>query len=190
MSNRSSNKPSDVVEVLDVLTPKNLGVRYERALGRLAIRFSLLHSLLENFAWDTWGLHPEFSRILTKDLPFKQLVGKLRASMKELELEDDTNRELKRILNQAEKLAEERNEFLHALWIIEKNKPVLCVRRHKKEADSKAPTVQEIDKLNESIIETANDLIDFSQRNPLMTPIAIAQKRKYGSKSPPPSKQT
>ena len=189
MLKRGSRKNSNIVEVTDVLTPRTLARRYERALGRLAIRFSLLHVLLEYFAWETWGLHPEFSHILTKDLPFKQLVGKLRVSIKKLELDNDISRELTQILKKAEAMAEQRNELLHALWVIEEDKPVLCFRRNKKSAASKAPTVEEIDELSNSINETANNLIDFSERNPLMSAIAIAQKTKYGSKASPSPKQ-
>ena len=88
---------------------------YERALGRLAISFSLLHYLLERIGWAFWGLHPEFAQILTKDLPIKHLAEKLRASMKEIELDDNVYDKLSRILKKIEQLAEQRNDLLHAL---------------------------------------------------------------------------
>lgn len=53
---------------------------YERALGKLSIRFSLLHLTLEQFSWDVWGVYTALASILTKDLPTKHLVEKLRAS--------------------------------------------------------------------------------------------------------------
>ena len=113
-------------------------------------------------------------------MPFKALVVKLRLSIRELNLEQDVNRSLSQILKKAEKVAEQRNELLHALWIIEEGKPVLCFKRHEKDVTSQAPTIDEIQKLCETIVNTANDLLDLQEQNPLMTPIAIAQKAKYG----------
>lgn len=167
--------------VTDVLTPKRLNIRYERALGRLAINFSLLHKVAEAFAWQTWGIHEEFSQILTKDLPFKQLVIKLRASLEKLELETDVSIEVMSLLKRAEKLAEQRNDLLHAMWVMGKDRPVLCIPRREKEPLIKTPTVEEIDELSREIADIAVNLFDFANRNRLMTPVAIAQKRKYGS---------
>jgi hypothetical protein len=181
MAQQESKRNYDVV-VTDVLMPKRLSTRYERALGRLAIQFSLLHRVTEAFAWQTWGLHKEFRQILTKDLPFKQLVIKLRASIEELELETDDNTEVMGLLKKVEKQADKRNDLLHALWIVETGKPVVCILRREKEPLSKAPTVKEIDELSQEIGDTASHLFDFANRNTLMTPIAIAQKKKYGSK--------
>ena len=48
-----------------------LNAPYERALGKLSIRFSLLHSLLEGFCWEVWGMNPHVAAIITKDLPTK-----------------------------------------------------------------------------------------------------------------------
>ncbi len=163
---------------------------YEQALGKLAINFSLLHYLLERFGWITWGLHTEFAQILTRDLPTKHLVEKLRASLRELELESDISTELLTILKKAEKLAEVRNELLHAMWVFEDEKPVVCYRRRAKAPDLTAPTVSEIESLGASIIEVANELIDFNNRNPLLSVIAIAQNRKYGGQSPASPKQS
>lgn len=53
---------------------------YERALGKLSIRFSLLHLTLEQFSWDVWGVNVPLASIITKNLTTKHLVEKLRTS--------------------------------------------------------------------------------------------------------------
>ena len=157
---------------------------YERVLGKLSISFSLLHSVVESFAWATWGLHIEFAKLLTKDMQFKHLVGKLSASMNQLELEDEEEaREISRLLKASEKLAEKRNDLLHALWVIEEGKPVLFIKRKEMEAKGEAPTVEEIERLCTDINETAFGLADLY--NPLRTPITLAQMEKYGRKGKP-----
>ena len=55
---------------------------YERALGKLAIRFSLLHFTLEMFSWEMWGIKGTLASILTRDLTTNHLLEKLREGAK------------------------------------------------------------------------------------------------------------
>src|SRR5437016_8535821 len=115
---------SEPEPTLKDLLSNPLQTQYEEVLGRLAIRFSLLHVILEHFAWTTWGLHQEFTHILTKDLPFGRLIEMLLDSIKELELEDEEHDRDAIIdaLKTAKRLAQQRDDLLHALWIIPKGR--------------------------------------------------------------------
>jgi hypothetical protein len=61
-------------QLLDALADATIGdkgiqAQYQRALGSLAINFSLLHFELEMFSWDVFGIDHQTGQILTKDLP-------------------------------------------------------------------------------------------------------------------------
>jgi hypothetical protein len=53
----------------------------ERAIGRLAMNASLLHLVLERFAWAYWGLSINNGRTLTSDLPVTTLINKLKQTL-------------------------------------------------------------------------------------------------------------
>jgi len=138
---------------------------YDQALGRLARYFSLLQYVLERFSWRIWRLRKKFAHILTKDLPIKHLSEKVLASFKEIESDQKIQKELRLILKKVGKIAESRNELLHAIWKIENGKPVEFRTRRDPHSSKTAPTPGMMDNLSESMLETANELLQFQAFN-------------------------
>jgi hypothetical protein len=135
---------------------------YEKALGRLSIRFSLLHVTLEQFSWEVWGVEPRFGSIITKDLRTSHLVEKLIASTDLAVVWEKDRKELKSILKKIRRLAEERNELLHSLWIIQNDKPVLCISKKRgRLVGPDAPSVEEINDLTHGSMEILGELMKF-----------------------------
>lgn len=145
---------------------------YEAALGKLTIRFSSLHFLLEAFAWKLWKVEPSTGMILTKDLPTKHLVEKLRQSADRAIPKAADLREFKSILKKVEKVARKRNDLLHSLWFF-KSESVTRFNR-KRAATEEATSIDEIKALNLEITETAVELYEFEERDPLKPPLALA----------------
>ena len=142
--------------------------RYERALGKLSIRFSLLHLTLEQFSWDLWGVNAPLASILTKDLTTKHLVEKLRASADIVIIRKEERINFISILGRIEKVAERRNELLHSIWIIKQGEPVLCVsKRRGRLVGPDAPSVSEINDLIRSIKQIVEDFMRFTAKTPL-----------------------
>lgn len=134
---------------------------YERALGVLSIRFSLLHSLLEQLAWEVWGMNMHVAAIITKDLPTKHLVNKLRDTTK-LVIFTKEGRKLLSILNRTEKVADRRNEYLHSIWIIRKGQPTFCLSRKRgRLVGPEAPTAEDINDLSRNIMNIVADFMEF-----------------------------
>lgn len=139
---------------------------YEKALGKMTIRFSLLHISLECFAWEAWGLAIRTALVLTKDLPITLLVEKLRSSEEWLIYKEKDREDFRRILDRIESAARKRNELLHSLWFIDGGKPVRCFNR-KKAAGGNASSVDDINRLSRTITEILADLVAFRERRPL-----------------------
>jgi hypothetical protein len=144
---------------------------YERALGKLSIRFSLLHSLVEEFSWRIWGLNNDVGAILTKDLPTKQLVKKLRDSAKLVFAKEAACKELVAILNKVEDVADRRNEFLHSIWDIRNGQPIFISRKRGRLLDREAPSAEDIDDLTRNIIVLVSDFMQISDGKSLLTRI-------------------
>ncbi|MGH7260516.1 MAG: hypothetical protein ACREI9_07515 [Nitrospiraceae bacterium] len=160
--------------------PNELYEEYESRIGRIATYFPLIHVILESFAWNIWGIAPEFARILTKDLPTGRLVAKLRSTLKEVDIEEDVIAQLKDLLTRVESLNEQRNELMHSIWILDGDKPVMISRKHKSGEKTVAPTLQELEGLFSSIADLTTELWEFSKRNGLLGAIGLATKKKYG----------
>ena len=145
---------------------------YEKALGRLTIRFSWLHYFLETFGWKVWGLNPTSGSILTKDLQTKHLVIKLRDSSKYAIPRDHDRKRFISILNRIEKAAEKRNDLLHSLWIF--HGPSVG-RFNKKSPNLESfTTLQDIEQLNRSLMEISIDLAEFKDSGPVKAPLVAA----------------
>jgi hypothetical protein len=136
------------------LERKRLTVRYERALGEMSIRFSLLHSLVEEFSWRIWGLDRDVGIIVTKDLPTKQLVKKLRDSAK---------------LFFAKETAW--NEFLHSIWVIRNGQPIFISRKRGHLLDREAPSAEDIRDLSREIMNLVTDFMEMKDGKSLLTRI-------------------
>lgn len=138
---------------------------YEKALGRLSIRFSLLHVILEQFSWEVWGIESRIGSIITKDLRTSHLVEKLSASTDLAVLWEKDRKELKTILKKIKKLAEERNELLHSIWIIKNGEPVLCISKKRgRLVGPDAPSVKGINDLIHESMEILGELMNFKER--------------------------
>jgi len=148
---------------------KGVEESYQKALGALVIRFSLLHYLLESFSREVFGMSIQTATIVLKDLPFTGLIERLRKCTRHRMWRKSDQNEFLSILERAQQTAEKRNEFTHALWLINEGQPVFCYRRRKKE-HSQAPSVGEINELTRSIILVTGDLMNFEKRQPLTTP--------------------
>lgn len=148
---------------------------YEKAIGKLAIRFSLLHFLLELFSWEVWNLNATFGRILTKDLPTKHLIEKLRSSVDHRILKDSDRKVFLGILKRAEKAAEKRNDILHSLWLIRRGEPVFCFSRKRGALKGpETPTADDIEGLTTSIADLLADFIQFKNKEPLRSATELA----------------
>lgn len=153
-----------------VETQNRLNEPYERALGKLSIRFSLLHSILEQFGWDLWGMDAHAASILTKDLPTKQLVKKLRDSVRLVNCKEEDRKQFLSILTRVEKVADKRNEFLHSIWIIKEGQPILCFSRKRGElVGPDAPSSEDIGDLSRSIMNIVAEFIAFKDGVPLIS---------------------
>jgi hypothetical protein len=154
------------------LLPLRIETPYEVTLGKLTIRFSWLHFVLEVFGWKLWKLEPAAGIVLTKDLQTKHLVEKLRQSAhlaipKAADLED-----FKSILKRVEKVAEKRNELLHSMWSFDSGS---ISRINRKRLTVKVVTsIDEINHLNNSITATIEELFNFEKREPLKSHVALA----------------
>jgi len=139
-----------------------LNAPYERALGKLSIRFSLLHSLVEEFGWQVWGMNMPVAVIITKDLPIKHLVKKIRDSIELVIPKEQDRKKLRAILNRVEKVADRRNEFLHSIWIIKKGQPTFCLsRRRGRLVGPDAPAAEDINDLIRSIMDIVVDFMEL-----------------------------
>lgn len=151
------------------------GVResYEKTLGALVINFSLLHYLLEDFSHEVFAISEPTATIVLNDLPLTRLIEKLRECAKHRMLRESDQKEFSAILKRAEKTAKQRNELMHALWIINDGRPVFCYRRRNK-AQSQAPSISEINALTRSILPLLIDLNKFTERETLSSPAVEA----------------
>ena len=141
---------------------------YYKALGKLAISFSLVHFLIERLSWDIWHIDKRVASIITKDLPTKHLVEKLQASIEHLIPKKEDRKDFVAILKRVEKAAEKRNDLLHSLWIIKEGQPVSCFSRKRGGLVSRdAPSVSDLTELIEAIDKIVADLIKWESRKPL-----------------------
>jgi len=165
----STMKKDDArTQVADALVERLLEARpaievaYERALGKLAIRFSLLHFFLERFGWVGWGVQEHIGKILTSNLPITHLVEKLRDSAETILSREDDQKELRSLLNRVEKVAQKRNELLHSIWLITDGQPVSCMSRKRGVlAHGDVPSVDDINEATLSIIRLIGEFLEF-----------------------------
>ena len=148
--------------------PRRREERYEKALGKLTIRFSFLHFLLEKFSWEVWNLNGDVAQIVTKDLRTMHLVEKLKASTKHVISREADRRTLLSILKRVEKATKERNELLHSLWFILKGEPVIFISKRRGRLEgSEAPSADQINTLCQTLLQITCEFDEFmEQRRP------------------------
>jgi hypothetical protein len=168
MVNQDSDMAADAFRKLErnFRAQAHFEAPYERALGKLTIRFSLLHISLESFAWDAWGLATRTAHVLTRDLSTQHLVEKLRSSEEWLLYTQKDREDFRGILNRIESVASRRNELVRSLWLIDAGTPVRSFNR-KKQAGGNVASVDEINRLSRTITEILADLLAFRERRPL-----------------------
>ena len=168
----SKDKPREaVVEALMRLhleAQGKLEASYEKALGRLAIRFSLLHVSLEQYVWDLWGIKGRLALIITRDLPTSHLVEKLRSSAQLVMPRKKDHTDFLSILKKVESVARQRNDLLHSLWIIREGQPIRCFSRKRGPlVGADTPSVEGINELSSTIVEIIGELTELQDRKPL-----------------------
>ncbi len=150
---------------------KGIRAAYQKALGSLAINFSLLHFTLEMFSWEVFAVDHQTGQILTKDLPTTKLIQKLRSSCGHRAIKPTERHQLSDLLKQIEKAAERRNELLHNLWFISEGQPVFCYKRGSgKGKVQPAPTASEITEFARSIEILILMLVDFKNTASISIP--------------------
>lgn len=161
--------------IAGILTQRQLEVldrlkgQHEKALGKLAMRFSLLHVALEWFSWQAWNLDPRSGRILTKDLRVTHLAEKLEKTAEYVIPRMDNRKKFLSILKEIKKVAEKRNELLHSIWFIREGEPLWCFSRTRGElAGTNAPSVEQINELCSTINNILEDFGRFEEKNPLV----------------------
>ena len=170
----SKDKPREAVtEALRIQrhleTQEKLEAPYEKALGKLTIRFSLLHITLEQFAWSLWSIKGHLASIITKDLPTTHLVEKLRSSAQWVMLATKDRKDFLSILKKVESVASKRNELLHSLWIIRAGQPIhFFSRKRGSLIGADAPSVEGINQLNGTIAQIIGELMELQERKPLL----------------------
>ena len=167
------SEPSPLERLSDIYPQKNVEDDYERVLGKLAMRFSLLHFFLEWYCWTMCGIDHDTGHALTKDLPISHLAEKMTLLLESKIAEEKNRRALKAILEKVRKAATKRNELLHALWFIQEGKPVFYLRRRSGLPDSPAPSIEEIKRFNLEIGELIVEFLDFKDQSPHMKPFGL-----------------
>lgn len=155
--------------------------QYENCIGRIAMSFPLIHIVLERFAWTLWGLAEEFGSILTRDLPTRQLATKIMASLKEIDIDDEVQKELKALLKRVEQLSERRNDLFHSIWSLKDGKPVLISRKTHFKNPKESPDLHALEELFNSVADLVDDLWTFSRKNILLGAMGLTARKKYGN---------
>lgn len=155
---------------------------YEAALGKLTIEFSWLHFALERFGWKLWKLRPVDGMVLTKDLPTKHLVEKLRQSAGCAIPKAADLRDFNSILKRVEKVADNRNELLHSLWSF--NSESVTRFNRKRPTVEVVSSIEDIKNLNRDIRDRTAELQEFVEREPLKSPLGMALEECIKRKKP------
>jgi hypothetical protein len=143
---------------------KGIRAQYQKALGSLAINFSLLHFELEMFSWDVFEVDHQTGQILTKDLPTSKLIQKLRACCDRRAIQPTVRTQVSKLLKQVEKAADRRNELLHSLWFLHQGQPAFCYQRGSRQGKvHSAPTASEISDFASSIETLIGALLDLKK---------------------------
>lgn len=171
-------KRKQIVDALvdAAIEDKRTGAAYQKALGSLAMNFSLLHFQLEMFSWDVFDVDHQAGQILTKDLPTSKLIEKLQSCCKRWAIPSEQRTQLSKLLNQIRKAAEERNELLHNLWFIDEGQPAFCynLARGKGKVHS-APPVSDISDFARLVEMLFIKLVDFKHTASIRIPSFAAE---------------
>lgn len=173
LTSMSDTKRKEIVEALIDAAIGDKGVRaaYQRALGSLAINFSLLHFYLEMFSWEVFAVDHQAGQILTKDLPTSKLVQKFRSCCNYRTIKPAERTELSELLKNIEKASERRNELLHNLWFIHEGQPVFCYKRGSHDGKAHpAPSASEIAEFARSIEILILMLLNFKDKDAISIP--------------------
>lgn len=162
--------------VLGAAEDEGLRVAYQKALGSLAMNFSLLHFQVEIFSWEVFQVDHQTGQILTKDLPTSKLIEKLESCCNRRAIPQDQRTQLSKLLKQIMKASEQRNELLHNLWFIDEGQPAFCYNRKRgKGKVQSAPTVSDIIEFARSIESLFLKLVDFKNTASIRTPSFAAE---------------
>jgi hypothetical protein len=121
MKRRLQKKMVDPIPSPGDLFPQQPAI--EQAIGRLVMRLSFVHLLLELNLCTLLGVEPEKGRILTEDLPFSSLVRRFLRAVKTKNPHPDVLKQFDKLLKGLQKTHEKRNSVVHAFWTFPENGP-------------------------------------------------------------------
>lgn len=170
-------KPKQTVDALVDAAIGDKGTRtaYQKAIGSVAMNFSLLHFHLEMFSWDVFAVDHQTGRILTTDLPTTKLIEKLQSCCKRRAIPPEQRTQLSRLLTDIEKASTKRNEMLHNLWSIDEGQPAFYYKRRKGEVVHSVPTVSEISEFAGFLEVLLTKLVDFKNTASIRIPSFAAE---------------
>ncbi|MBC7838797.1 MAG: hypothetical protein H7Y39_09210 [Nitrospiraceae bacterium] len=114
------------------------------------MRLSFVHFILELNLWSVLGIDPECGRVLTEDLPLVNLANRLYRTVQTKNPQPDTLKQLRKALNELEKINKERNTLVHGFWTFPKDGLPSIVPKKGQVISKNAPTYSEITRLIEA----------------------------------------
>lgn len=128
------------------LLPEYLGM-LEGCLGRLVMRFSLIHFVLEIHLWRILDMNSKNGRILTEDLPLSNLAERFCKTAEAKYPPSDDLKALRRAIRALGKVNTRRNALVHAFWSFPNDGPPLIFPKKGQLMSVNAPTVADINQL-------------------------------------------
>lgn len=142
MKNPPQNKPFDKIPPAFDLIPRQ--PLLEQAVGIFVMRLSFVHFILEINLWSLLGINTGCGRILTEDLPLTSLANRLYRTVQTKNPHPDTLKQLRKAMNELEKINQGRNALVHGFWTFPKDGPPSIVPKKGQVISKDAPTYSEI----------------------------------------------
>ncbi len=150
---------------LDLLPQRPL---IERGVGVLVMKLSFVHFLLETNLWSFLGIDSKDGRILTEDLPFASLIKRFLRTVEAKNPEPAALKELKKALEQLDKINSERNRIVHGFWTFPEDGPPEIVPKKGDVISVNAPTYKELEELTHATEQFIEDF--FRSLNRIANP--------------------
>ena len=126
---------------LDLLPQQPL---VEESIGRLVLRLSYAHLVLELNLGTLLGIDPAKGRILTEDLPLSSLTTRFYRAAESKAPQPQHLKQLKILLKNLRIINDNRNRLVHAFWTFPDDGPPMLVPKKGPMVSVKAPTPTEI----------------------------------------------
>ena len=116
----------------------------EESIGRLVLRLSYAHLVLELNLGTLLRIDPAKGRILTEDLPLSSLATRFYRAAESKAPQPQDLKQLKSLLNNLRRINDKRNRLVHAFWTFPKDGPPMLVPQKGQLVSEKAPMATEI----------------------------------------------